>query len=275
MSQDELDALFARSPAGPIPSGDAKGTAILDPGSAHARGLADAARGLWQGKTFNAQSKTLRNQITPFGISAIEADVYEGPSLMDGKPCIVIDYSKRSKVAEDIRDEIRLIAPETATYLGRIYTNNQYSGYFALQVRDMAAERWQRRFRALLALVIGIPLLIAILLAMRFLPDRPVTYSNIEDHFKYGSTGGERNAGFPLFVWKALPVVFADKLPQNGGKGYEAFGMVFENDEQGHRRQLPVGLMQRRNLGIDRVFVNCAICHATSVRTSKDAPPKV
>ncbi len=273
MTRDELDALFAQSPPGPIPHGDAKGTAILDPGGRSARDLADVARNLWQGKTFNAATKTLRNRITPFGISAIEADVYEGPSLMDARPCIVIDYSKRSKVAQDVRDEIRLIAP--AQYLGRIYINNQYNGYFALQVRDMAAERAQRRFRALLALVIGIPLLIALLLAMRFLPDRPVTYSNIEDHFKYGSTGGERNAGFPLYVWKALPVVFADKLPKDRGPGYESFGMVYENDEQGHRRPLPVGWMQRRNLGLDRVFVNCAICHATSVRTAPDAPPKV
>ena len=36
MSREELDALFAQSPAGPIPNGDAKGTAILDPGSSNA-----------------------------------------------------------------------------------------------------------------------------------------------------------------------------------------------------------------------------------------------
>ena len=56
-------------------------------------------------------------------------------------------------------------------------------------------DRWRRRFWILLAIVVGVPLLIGIVLAMRFLPDRPVTYANIEDHFKYGSTGGERNAG--------------------------------------------------------------------------------
>jgi cytochrome c553 len=273
MSRERLDALFAESPPGPIPNGDAKGEAIPDPGSPHARQIADFARNLWQGKTFDAQQKMLRNQVGPFGVKAIAADVYEGPSLFDGKPCIVLDYSKRSVVAEPIRDEIRLVAP--ATYLGRIYWNGEFRGYFALHLEDMAAARWRRRFRTLLALVIGIPLLIAILLAMRFLPDRPVTYAKIEDAFKYGSTGGERNAGFPLWVWKALPVVFADKLPPTGGAGYEAFGMVYENDEHGRRRDLPVGVMQRRNLGIDRVFVNCAVCHATTVRTAADQPPKV
>ena len=71
-------------------------------------------------------------------------------------------------------------------------------------------------------------LLIAILLAMRFLPYRPVNYTNIEDQFKYGSTGGERNAGFPYWIWQALPVVFQDKLPHTGRPGYEAFGFVYE-----------------------------------------------
>jgi processive rubber oxygenase RoxA-like protein len=136
-------------------------------------------------------------------------------------------------------------------------------------------DPWRWRFRTLLAIVVGVPLLAGLVLALRFLPDRPVTYANIEDHFKYGSTGGERNAGFPLWIWKALPVVFADKLPQNGGVGYEAFGMIYEDDEQGRRRELPVGTMRRRNLGLDRVFVNCAVCHSTTARTSPSERPKV
>jgi mono/diheme cytochrome c family protein len=140
-------------------------------------------------------------------------------------------------------------------------------------------DRWRQCFWILLAFVVGVPLLIGIMLAMRFLPDRPVTYANIEDHFKYGSTGGERNAGFPLWMWKALPVVFADKLPTNGGEGYEAFGMLYEmvydKDGNGRRRELPVGMMQRRNLGIDRVFVNCAVCHTSTVREAPDKPRKL
>src|SRR5215467_2222519 len=136
-------------------------------------------------------------------------------------------------------------------------------------------DRWRWRFKALLAVVVAVPLFAGLMLALRFLPDRPVTYANIEDHFKYGSTGGERNAGFPLFIWKVLPVVFKDKLPPNGGEGYEAFGMIYENDEQGRRRELPVGIMRRRNLGLDRVFVNCAVCHTTTAREAADKPRKV
>ncbi len=134
---------------------------------------------------------------------------------------------------------------------------------------------WRRRFWILLAIVVGVPLIIGLALALRFLPDRPVTYTDIEEHFKYGSTGGERNAGFPLWIWKVLPIVFADKLPQNGAPGYEAFGMIYENDAQGRRRELPVGTMRRRNLGFDRVFVNCALCHSTTARLAPDAQRRV
>ncbi len=195
MSPAELDALFAKSPPGPIPNGEAKGLAIPFPGGASAPGIAKIASRLWQGKTFDAEHKTLRNRITPFGVKAIVAEVREGPSLMDGKPCIVLDYSETSIVAKDVRDELRLIAPDT--YLGRVYWDGKLTGYFALQLRDMRLERSRNRYRAVVAILVGVPLLIAIMLAMRFLPDRPVTYASIEDHFKYGSTGGERNAGFP------------------------------------------------------------------------------
>ncbi|HXH38525.1 MAG TPA: cytochrome c [Thermoanaerobaculia bacterium] len=127
-------------------------------------------------------------------------------------------------------------------------------------------DYWRRRYWWLLAIAIGIPLLIAIWAALRFLPNRPVTYVNIEEHFKYGSTGGYAASGFPYWIWKALPVVFKDKLPKNGGAGYETFGMVFEKNADGTLKDLPVGVQKGHNMGIDRVFVNCAVCHHSTVR---------
>lgn len=131
-------------------------------------------------------------------------------------------------------------------------------------------DRWRRHFWILLAIVVGGPLFIVIALAIRFLPNRPVKYANIQEHFKYGSTGGYAASGFPYWIWKAMPVVFKDRLPQNGGKGYEAFGMIFE---PGH--DLPIGVQKGRNMGIDRVFVNCAVCHHSTVRDTPSGPPRV
>jgi mono/diheme cytochrome c family protein len=140
---------------------------------------------------------------------------------------------------------------------------------------ELPADRWRRRFWIVLAIAVGIPLLIGIWAAARFLPNRPVVYSDIEEHFKYGSTGGEASSGFPYWIWQALPVVFRDHLPQNGGQGYEAFGMIFEKNKDGKPKDLPIGVMKGHNLGIDRVFVNCAVCHVSTVRGAPDQPARV
>lgn len=132
MQQKELDDLFSAHEAGPIPDGVAEGTAIIDPGSARSRILARIINHFaWQGKVFDAAHGTLRNRILAPGIEAIVAQVYKGPSLLDGKECIVLDYSKTSTIAGWVRDEIRLIAPKL--YLGKVYAHEKRLIDFALQ----------------------------------------------------------------------------------------------------------------------------------------------
>ena len=97
----------------------------------------------------------------------------------------------------------------------------------------------------------------------RFGGDHAQTFADPVQHFKYGSTGGDRNMGFPYWVWRALPEVCAEFLP---GKGYESLGLIYE---AGH--DLPVGMSRRHQLGIDRVFLNCAVCHTSTVRTQTAA----
>ena len=104
-------------------------------------------------------------------------------------------------------------------------------------------------------------------LGWRFLVDSPVTYANIEEHFKYGSTGGERQAGIPFWIWKALPVLCADKLP---GEGYASLGFLYEDN-----RPLPIGVSQRKVMGLNRVFLNCAVCHTGTVRDTPSSLPRV
>jgi mono/diheme cytochrome c family protein len=132
-----------------------------------------------------------------------------------------------------------------------------------------STARWRRRFFILLLIVL-LPLALGIALAARFLADEPVTYAVIEDHFKYGSTGGERESGFPYWIWQVLPKVCSEHLPRNGQPGYRAFGMLFEEG-----RDLPIGMSKRRHMGIDRVFLNCSVCHASTVRERPESVPKV
>ena len=49
----------------------------------------------------------------------------------------------------------------------------------------------------------------ALYLFQRFGGDTPVDYASNEEHFKYGSTGGEHEMGFPYWIWRALPQVCA------------------------------------------------------------------
>src|SRR5208282_4055300 len=93
MSQAELDTLFTASPAGPIPQGQADGTAIIAPGTVFSpETAAFISVFAWQGKVFDPNSGTLKNRIGPFGLNAIIAKVYKAASWLDGKECIVLDY---------------------------------------------------------------------------------------------------------------------------------------------------------------------------------------
>lgn len=133
MSQQELDALFTASEAGPIPQGEADGTAIIAPGTVYSPEIASFIKYFaWQGKIFDPATGELKNRLGPFGLNAIIAKVYKGPSWLDGKECIVLDYSQTSVVAHWIRDEIRLIQPPSL-YLGKVYWDKARLIDFALQ----------------------------------------------------------------------------------------------------------------------------------------------
>jgi hypothetical protein len=133
MTQQQLDGLFTGSEAGPIPEGQADGTAIIAPGNHYSLEIAHFIKFFaWQGKVFDPAAGQLKNRIGPFGLNAIIANVYKAPSWLDGKECIVLDYSQTSTVAHWIRDEIRLVQPPRL-YLGKVYWDKARLIDFALQ----------------------------------------------------------------------------------------------------------------------------------------------
>jgi hypothetical protein len=132
MSQAQLDDLFRNSPAGDIPNGPAKGTAIIAPGTTYSDNIAEIINHFgWQGKVFDAQKGALKNRILSFGLEAIIAKLYKAPSWLDGKECIVLDYSETSLLAARVRDEIRQIGPKL--YLGKVYWDKTRTIDFSLQ----------------------------------------------------------------------------------------------------------------------------------------------
>jgi hypothetical protein len=135
-SQRELDDLFQSSPPGPIPQGESQGTAIVWPGTFWTKLVARLVHHLaWQGKVFtkspDGKDATLQNKIGPTGANLIVARVYYTSSWLDGKECIVLDYSKTSLFARKIRDEIREVAPRL--YLGKVWWGKTRLIDFALE----------------------------------------------------------------------------------------------------------------------------------------------
>lgn len=135
LSRAELDEIYKNSPAGTVPIGDTRGTAIVT-GSFFAKSLAVFARLFaWQGKVFDLfppenKNGLLINKITAFSLTFIVAKVYKDASWMDGKETIVIDYSKSSFFAKKIRDEIREVEP--GVYLGKVWWGKKRILDFAL-----------------------------------------------------------------------------------------------------------------------------------------------
>ncbi len=264
-SKAQLDELYKNSPAGDIPVGQTRGTAIFLPSTRTGRVLAKLARWIvWQGKIFDPDEGTLINMLTPLRFGAIKAQVYKDKSWIDDKETIVLDYAKTSFVAKKIRDEIRQVQP--GLYLGKVWWGKKRLIDFALVPQSYIARTNEWPARIVGAAVIAL-LVAAGYLACRLNIDRPVTYASDEDHFKYGSTGGERASGIPYWVWRVLPELFPEHLP---GPGYASLGFVFEGDND-----LPVGVSKRDVQGVDRVFLNCAVCHVGTVRETPDSEPVI
>lgn len=134
------------------------------------------------------------------------------------------------------------------------------------------AETRRRRWRWFLYLLLG-PFVIGTYLFWRVVPEPAETFADIEAHYKYGSTGGDNaERGVPFRLWQVLPEMFPEHLPGGGtaGTGYDAFGMIVE---PGADR--PIGFSKRRVLGIELVGLNCAICHAGSVRATPESARQV
>ena len=93
---------------------------------------------------------------------------------------------------------------------------------------------------------------------------------DILSHFKYGSVGTEARVGLPYWIWRVLPIVFADKLPNRPGKGYERLGFIPEGASHGR----PIGTTEHK-ARINLVGLNCATCHVGTVRAAPGAPRQI
>jgi hypothetical protein len=85
--------------------------------------------------------------------------------------------------------------------------------------------------------------------------------ADILTEFKYGSIGTEGTVGVPYWIWRVLPEVFPDKMPNRPGTGYERLGFTYETLQN----DLPIATTKTRGL-IPRMGLNCATCHVGTYR---------
>ncbi|WP_119389067.1 cytochrome c [Taklimakanibacter lacteus] len=141
---------------------------------------------------------------------------------------------------------------------------------------NLAVLPWRRIIKVLLAFLI----ITGLYFGWRLSRDEPEIFAdNPALQFKYGSTGGDKNFGIPFAVWQVLPVLFRDKLPRGReAEGWGAFGFITEEFADGAprpRHQRPVGTTMRNFMGLERIFLNCAVCHAGVIRKSDKDKPEI
>lgn len=117
MDGPTLNAVYQQGVSVALPPGKIRGTVIVSPGSRLAAPSSRMARVIWQGKVVGDCGDTVVNKF--FGVRAINGQIYQAESWLDGRPSLIIDYSSTSRVYAKYRDEIRLVAP--GIYLGLMY----------------------------------------------------------------------------------------------------------------------------------------------------------
>lgn len=123
MSRRQLDDLFRSSPAGVVPRGRSRGTALILPGTPFDPILRGLVRLLvWKGKSFRTDpdgSASLKNLISPFSVELFRAEVYPEESWFSKGSAVILDYSDSSVLVRMIRDEIRQVGE--GLYLGQVF----------------------------------------------------------------------------------------------------------------------------------------------------------
>lgn len=161
-------------------------------------------------------------------------------------------------------------------------------------------RRFAKAIRILALMCLLLVLVAALYGVIRFVPNYAYPQATMEAHFKYGSLGGDQLTGIPVKIWDAMPLVCADTLVAIAGdrlapdyvqrvahyfgdardapvrlalsrEGYKALGFLYETDAQGREHALPVGMSRRRSLGLDRTYLNCAVCHTSTVQAHAEA----
>jgi hypothetical protein len=107
MNERELRNLYVQAPTGTRPLGYVRGAVLHLDRTLFPRVQIGLTRVIWRGKYFTEQRFV--NQWT--GFRAIDSQVQEGPSYVDGRPCMILEYPPGTPFFGRMRDEVRQVGP--------------------------------------------------------------------------------------------------------------------------------------------------------------------
>lgn len=133
MSPCELAALFENAEVGGPFVGKAEGRLLYRNDPHLSKLKVRFSNAVWRGKSAQADGYFINRWIG--GIQAIDSHYVIGPSWVDGRPAIIIEYPPGTKLFGNLHDELREVAP--GLYLGPIYDRfpcPRFRGYLALRL---------------------------------------------------------------------------------------------------------------------------------------------
>jgi hypothetical protein len=98
---------------------------------------------VWRGKAAEDDGCFVNRWVA--GYNAIGSQYLIGPSWVDGKPAVVMEYAPGTKLFWNMHDELREIAP--GLYLGPVFERfpcPKLRGYIGLQLEECRPKRWGR-----------------------------------------------------------------------------------------------------------------------------------
>lgn len=144
MSPDQLDALFRNSELGKPFVGVYNGKLLYLTDKRFAKLKVWAANIPWSGKMAQENgyftNRWLRN------VNWIDSTYVVGPSWIDGKPAIIMEYAPKTPLFWNMHDELREVAP--GLYMGPVierFPCPHFRGYVALQLDECYCEK-ERKF---------------------------------------------------------------------------------------------------------------------------------
>lgn len=149
-------------------------------------------------------------------------------------------------------------------------------GVIVDNVYGSPVDVWQHKFRRTGCLIVLAIIAVLVIWALwRFNRDSTREYTDIREHYKYGSIGAEVGGTLsnavggllpPERIFAVLPAMFPDRLPG----GYASLGFVTEPG-----KDMPIGITRRYRLGFPQVGLNCAACHVGTYRLNPNTKPTI